>query len=290
VSVSQPVISRVFGGPTLRLIGSDRALSRREISSDVAHVVGRERRDDRLHQLDARAAALAEMEALTHRLRTEPRLKELIARAEAEALDEAQRANLREIRRDWRSSNALPERLVTRKAIATSRCEHAWRTQRPANDWTGFLGNFREVLELAREEARLLADDSGLSPYDALLDQYEPGMRSAQLDRLFGDLRQWLPGLIAKAVDKQSRTPLVEPSGPFPIEAQRALSRDVMALLDFDFAGGRLDESTHPFSGGVPEDDTRMTSRYAEDQFASALASTMHETGHALYEQGLPKG
>ncbi|TMH07663.1 MAG: carboxypeptidase M32, partial [Betaproteobacteria bacterium] len=219
---------------------------------------------------EARAAALAEIGTLLHRMRTEPRLKSLIAQAEGESLDDAQRANLREIRRDWRSSNALPESLVEKKTLAAARCEHAWRKQRPANDWAGFLENFREVLRLGREEAQLLADESGLRPYDALLDRFEPGMTCAQLDRLFGDLRQWLPGLIERAQQRQAKDKLVEPVGPFPVAAQRALSQDVMRLLDFDFEAGRLDESTHPFSGGVPE-DVRLTTRYCEHDLLSSL-------------------
>ena len=106
----------------------------------------------------ARAAALTEMAALLHRMRTDPALADAIARAEQEALSDLQRANLREIRRDWRRANALPESLVQRRQMAGSRCEHAWRLQRPANDWKGFLDNFREVLAIAREEAALLSE------------------------------------------------------------------------------------------------------------------------------------
>ena len=130
---------------------------------------------------EARAQALAEMDALLHGMRTEPRLAELIARAEQEPLDDAERANLREIRRSWTTSNALPARLVEEQSLATSRCEHAWRSQRPAGDWAGFLVNLREVVRLAREEAKHLADATGLAPYDALMDQYEPGMTSAEV-------------------------------------------------------------------------------------------------------------
>jgi carboxypeptidase Taq len=237
---------------------------------------------------DARADALAEMESLLHGLRTEPRLVELIARAEGEALDDAARANLREIRRDWRSSNALPAKLVEAKSLATSRCEHAWRTQRPANDWAGFLPNLREVLRLVREEARHLGESSGLSPYDALMDQYEPGSTSAEIDRIFGDLQTWLPALVRAARDKQAAEAVIDPVGPFPLAPQRALSLDVMRLLGFDFDAGRLDESAHPFSGGVPE-DTRLTTRYREDNFLQSLMGTVHETGHARYEQNLPR-
>jgi carboxypeptidase Taq len=236
----------------------------------------------------ARANALAEMETLLHRIRTDPTLEALIERAGCEALDDVEHANLREMRRAWRSSNALPEALVEAKSLAASRCEHAWQTQRPANDWAGFLANFRDVLRLAREEARCLAEASGLSPYDALLDQYEPGMTGAEVDRVFDDLQTWLPDLVRRARERQAQHMPDVAGGPFPKTAQRALSLDVMKLLGFDFEAGRLDESAHPFSGGVPE-DTRLTTRYREDDFLQALMGTIHETGHARYEQNLPR-
>jgi carboxypeptidase Taq len=236
----------------------------------------------------ARAAALGEMAALLHRLRTDPALADAIARAEQEALSELQRANLREIRRDWRRANALPESLVQRRQLAGSRCEHAWRTQRPANDWQGFLGNFREVLAIAREEADRLSQCHGVSRYDALMERFEPGMTGAVVDRVFGEVRQWLPGLIRQVRERQASQALVQPVGPFALDAQRRLCEQVIHLLGFDFEAGRLDISTHPFCGGVPE-DVRMTTRFREDDFLGSLMGTVHETGHGRYEQNLPR-
>jgi carboxypeptidase Taq len=236
----------------------------------------------------ARAAAEAELQGLMHRLRTDPRLAEWLCAAEAEPLDEVERANLREMRRDWRDANALPEALVEAKTLAGAKCEHAWRSQRPANDWRGFLVNFREVVRLAREEARLLAECTGLSRYDALMDRYEPGMRATEIERTFAELKQWLPGLVARVQAKQRAEQVIAPAGPFPVAAQRALNLAVMKLLGFDFEAGRLDESVHPFSGGVPE-DVRLTTRYHEDDFLQSLMGTIHETGHARFEQNLPR-
>ena len=237
---------------------------------------------------EARAAAMAEMGALLHRMRTDPQLAQQLERAEGEPLSQPQRANLREMRREWRQSNALPESLVQRSYMATGRCEHAWRTQRPANDWKGFLGNFREVLAIEREAAEALSQQSGLPRYDALMDRFEPGMTSRTVDAVFGDLRSWLPGLIRQVIDKQSREALEPPKGPFAIHAQRKLCERVIRLLDFDFEAGRLDVSTHPFCGGVPE-DVRMTTRFREDEFLGSLMGTIHETGHGRYEQNRPR-
>jgi carboxypeptidase Taq len=220
-----------------------------------------------------------------HRLRTDPKLEEWLRAAEGEPLDDLERANLREIRRDWREANALPESLVEAKTLAGARCEHAWRTQRKANDWKGFLPNLREVVRLAREKAQFLADDSGVALRRACR-PLRAGMRSAELDRIFGDLKQWLPGLIQRALEKQAKEQVAAPTGPFPIAKQRALGLELMKVLGFDFEGGRLDESTHPFCGGVPE-DIRLTTRYSVDDFTRSLMGTIHETGHARFEQNL---
>lgn len=236
----------------------------------------------------ARAEALAEMGGLLHQLGTDPALRQLLDDAAQEPLDDFQRASLREMRRVWRSANAVPQRLVEARSLANSHCEHAWRSQRAANDWNGYVENLRPVVRYAREEAQYLSDDSGLSRYDALLDQYEPGMRSADIDRVFGDLRQWLPGLIREVMARQSTDSVVHPQGPFPAASQRALGLDAMKLLGFDFEAGRLDESAHPFCGGVPE-DVRMTTRYRDDSFLQSLTGTIHETGHGRYEQNLPR-
>ena len=237
---------------------------------------------------EARAAALAELAALMHRLSTEPQLGERIDRAEQEPLDEAQRANLREIRREWRQANALPEALVQARSLASSRCEHAWRAQRQANDWMGFVANFREVLRIAREEAALLSQLQGVSKYEALMDRFEPGMTCAEVDRVFGDLKQWLPGLVRQAQERQAREVVLAPVGPFATPSQVLLCQRVTGLLGFDFEAGRLDVSTHPFSGGVPE-DVRLTTRYREDDFQQSLMGTIHETGHGRYEQNRPR-
>jgi carboxypeptidase Taq len=237
---------------------------------------------------EARAAAMAEMAALLHRMRTDPQLGDQLERAEQEPLTEPQRANLREMRREWRHASALPESLVQRAQIAGARCEHAWRSLRPANDWAGFLQHFAGVLAVAREESDLLSQKFAMPRYDALMDRFEPGMTSATVDRLFGEVRQWLPGLIARVRDKQSRETVLRPEGPFPVPAQRALCERVIRLLGFDFDAGRLDVSTHPFCGGVPE-DVRLTTRFQENEFMVALMGTIHETGHGRYEQNRPR-
>lgn len=236
---------------------------------------------------DARAGAMAELEAVIHAIRTDPAQADLVAAAESEPLDDAERANLREIRREVARARAVPEALLERQVIANARCEHAWRTQRFANDWTGFLANLRDVISIAREVAERLSTALGVSRYEALMDEFEPGMTAAELDRVFADLKAWLPPLVQRIRQKQAAETVIAPRGPFPVARQRALSLEMMKLLGFDFEGGRLDESAHPFCGGVPE-DVRITTRYDEADFTRCLMGTIHETGHARYNQNLP--
>ncbi len=161
----------------------------------------------------ARGEALAELSVLQHQILTDKKMAEWLRGAEQEDLNDLEQANLREMQRHYQQAALLPEALVEAKSLAGSRCEHAWRSQRPANDWDGFSENLKEVVKLSREEAAIRAEAKGCSRYDALLDIFEPDMTSARLDTLFGDLRTWLPDLLARAVEKQKRTALITPQG-----------------------------------------------------------------------------
>ncbi len=237
---------------------------------------------------EARSAAMAELAVLLHDTLTAPQLGAALETAKLEATDPVEAASVREMARQWRPANLIPASLVEAKSLAGTRCEHAWRTQRPANDWAGFLVNWRPVVACARQEATLLAEATGLSRYDALVDRFEPGMTCAVIEPMFADLKRWLPTLIRDVIAKQRTEMLVPATGPFPVAAQRALGLEIMGLLGFDFDAGRLDVSTHPFCGGVAE-DVRITTRYRDDDFVQALMGIVHETGHARYEQRLPR-
>lgn len=144
------------------------------------------------------------------------------------------------------------------------------------------------MVKLSQEEAQIRADATGFTPYDAMLDIYEPGINTESLDRVFSNVKTWLPDLIDQVIDKQKSEHIILPSGHYPADKQKALGLEVMKLLQFDFEHGRLDESVHPFCGGVPS-DVRITTRYNEAEFIQSLMGIVHETGHARYEQGLPK-
>lgn len=239
---------------------------------------------------EARADQLALLKTLAHETVTAPEVPDLLDQAEAEAVDPWEKANLREMRRDWVHAAAVPADLVQAIAKAESACEMVWRQARPAADFAQVAPSLKTLLELVRQAGQAKAQALGVSVYDALLDQYEPDGRSADIDAVFADLEGFLPDFLGRALEAQAARPAPRlPAGPFPAETQRKVGLEFMTALGFDFAHGRLDTSFHPFCGGYP-DDTRITTRYDESDFTSALMGVLHETGHALYEFGLPGG
>jgi carboxypeptidase Taq len=238
----------------------------------------------------ARAEQLATLRGIAHQLLAAPEIADLLAAADADLADLGawQRANLREMRRRWRHAAAVPGDLVEALSRAKSQSEAVWRTARPADDFAMALPGLERVLGLTREAAVAKAEAFGTSPYEALLDQYEPGGSTALIDRLFDEIGGFLPALLDSALGRQAGRPATpELRGTFPIAAQRRAALALMERIGFDFAHGRLDESAHPFCGGT-SDDVRLTTRYDEADFAKALMGTLHETGHALYKRGLP--
>ncbi len=237
---------------------------------------------------EGRADQLAALQGLIHDLLTAPALDEELARAEEEPLDPGARANLREMRRVRRHAAAVPRDLVEANARAVMRAEMVWREARARSDFALLAPHLAEVLRLQREIGAAKGAALGLSPYDALLDAYDPGLRRGLIEPLFAELRAVLPGLIEAVRARQAAAPPALPlPGPFPVETQRAVGLALMGAAGFDFRRGRLDVSLHPFCGGAA-DDVRITTRYDERDVMRALMGVLHETGHALYEQGRP--
>ena len=238
---------------------------------------------------ESRAEQLAAMKLTIHGLLTDSTLTTLLdAAEEAPPVDAWQAANLSEMRRRWRHANAVEGDLVEALSKVSSRCEMIWRDARPKGDFAAVSESLTEVLGLVRQKAQTKATILGVTPYEALLDQFEAETRIADIDHLFDDLAAFLPDFLDNALARQAAAgdPL-QPKGPFDLEAQRSLATKLMEHVGFDFDHGRLDISLHPFCGGVP-DDVRITTRYEEDDFAQSLMGVLHETGHAMYERGLP--
>lgn len=240
---------------------------------------------------EKRAEAMATLAAMRHQMTTSPEVGDWLAAAEAEALDEKQRIAVAEFKRSWINDTCLSSDFVRRQVEARLRSEQLWRKLRPTGDWKAFLPAFEGVVATLREEAELRAKVLNLAPYDAMMEQYDPGTRMAEVDPVFAELKTFLKGFVPRAVTRQKKRlachPLKPFNGPFAIEKQKALGLELMSAVGFDFNHGRLDISHHPFCGGVPT-DVRMTTRYREDEFLSSLMGILHETGHGLYEQGLP--
>lgn len=240
---------------------------------------------------EKRAEALSMLAGFYHELATAPEIADWIDTAQRDPRDANGQASLREFERVYTNMTCLSADFVRRQVNARVRCEQLWRELRPKGDWAGFLPAFEGVVALMREEASLRAAALKLDPYDALMEQYDPGNRGADIAPVFAELKTFLKDFIPQAMahqdEKLAKRPLKAFNAPFPIEKQKALGHAMMEAVGFDFTHGRLDISHHPFCGGVPS-DVRMTTRYVTGEFLSALMGILHETGHGLYEQGLP--
>ena len=237
----------------------------------------------------ARGEQIAALAVIRHGMMTDAALSDLLDEAEQlSGLGDWRAANLREMRRNWAHATAVPVDLVEAISKASNACETVWRTARPAADFSAVLPSLTEVLALTRQlgEAKAAALDCDL--YDALLDAFEPDGRSTEIDPVFDSYADFLPDFLDDVLTRQSARPVPRlPAGPFPVAAQNQLLHRMAETVGLDFASARLDESLHPFSGGIPE-DSRITTRYDESDFTLALMGVLHESGHAMYERARP--
>lgn len=234
----------------------------------------------------ARGDQLAALAVIGHQHLTSLEVEADLAGAEVH--DGWDAANLRLMRHMYRRARALPESLVEAQAKANSNCEKVWRVARTRADFGLVRPHLAEVVRLTREASVALGEALGLTPYDALMDGYQHGVGAADVEPIFAAYEAFLAETLPEVERHQAlQPPAIQPAGPFPIAKQEKLCREIAERLGLDFDHARLDQSAHPFSGGTPT-DVRITTRYQEDDFASAILAVVHETGHALYERGLP--
>jgi len=239
-----------------------------------------------------RAEQLAMLSTMVHERQVSPRVAELLAQCEADAslaADPTAAANVRELRRDFERSTRLSSALVHEITENSSRAMHVWREAREKNDFAAFAPWLEKTVELVRRKAEAYGWAADGVAYDALLEEFEPGMTTARVTATFDALRAGLAPLIRDVAASGVAPDTAWQSARVPVERQAAFNQGIVRRMGFDLEAGRLDISAHPFCDGMAPGDTRLTTRYAEDQFPSALSGTMHETGHALYEQNLPK-
>lgn len=236
---------------------------------------------------EGRGEQLAALESVTHDWLTDARVGEWLEAAKAEKLDGWKVANLREMGRKYKHATAVPGDLKERFVKCSTETEMRWRSAKKDNDFAGFAPHLEKLLDLVREMAQAKAAAFGVNAYEALLDEYDPGRKVSEIDAAFAPLEKELPALIEAACAKTKAMNASLPLVSVPVDRQKALGQRLMRAIGFDFGHGRLDESAHPFCGGVA-DDIRITTRYDEADFSRALMGVIHETGHAMYERGLP--
>ena len=225
-----------------------------------------------------RAKQLAYLQGRIHKLQTSHAFRDGLA-----TLDDP---NQRELTHRYERATKLPQELVERDSETSSLAKAAWSEAREKNEFQTFAPHLAKLLEIAREKANHWGYED--EPYDALLSEYERGAKTREVATLFDSIATELAQIAAAAVEKSSSIPADFLHGPAPIEAQQTLNREVAESLGFDFTQGRIDTTAHPFCTTLGPADVRLTTRYEDHDFASSLFGVMHETGHGLYEQGLP--
>ncbi|MEO3414160.1 carboxypeptidase M32 [Roseovarius sp. CAU 1744] len=226
---------------------------------------------------EQRAEESGALQAVIHARRTDPRVGDWLAAADAP--DQAGAAQLRLIRRSYERTQRVPADLATALARLTSRAQGVWAEARSKDDFAAFAPVLAEVVRLKREEGQALAGDG--DAYDALMDEFEPGATGAQLQAMFDEMRPGLVALRQRALSQPEHPPV---SGKFAAQKQMQLARELARQFGYDMTRGRLDKAVHPFSSGSGS-DVRITTRTSEDDPFNCLYATIHETGHACYEQ-----
>jgi carboxypeptidase Taq len=232
-----------------------------------------------------RADQLSYLEAKAHRLFTDSTVGDWLTESEQYAFhsDSEEHANVREWRRAYNRATKIPVSLVEEFEKSRTLARDAWVHARDENNFSEFEPHLEKIIQLTRQKADLWGYEE--SPYDALIEDYEPGIRAGQIRPILEDLRIALVDLLGKTRGEAVAEGFLD--GDYPRAGQEAFSREVAAAFGYDFDAGRIDKTVHPFATSLGPCDHRITTRYNEKRFEVSLYGVMHETGHALYEQGL---
>lgn len=239
----------------------------------------------------SRGDQMAVLAGLAHSLITAPEVGEDLAAAENErsALSPWDQRNLNLMKGDYLRATALPSALIEAQESVNRVCDMAWREARAQSDFSIVLPHLREMIRLTRERAYILGSALGLSPYDALMDEHQPGITSADVTPIFSEYQRFLNEKLPAIEERQRRQPsIILPQRLFPVAQQEILCRQLSEQVGLDYDRAYLSTSLHPACGGTPK-DIHLTTRYDEADCVNSIMSLLHETGHGIYEQGLPE-
>tara|TARA_B100000700_G_C15059466_1_gene864769 strand:- start:4264 stop:5760 length:1497 start_codon:yes stop_codon:yes gene_type:complete len=234
-----------------------------------------------------RAQQISEIEVLVHELLCDSNTSEFLDEAGNCDLLDWQRSNLKLMGRRISYAKVLPGSLVRELSELTATCEISWRKAREEERFKIFAESFKPVVDKVREKASILSSAKKCDPYDALMDQFDPGGNQKDIDLLFDELKSFLPDLLSAVRERQKKKSYDSIKLQLDEGSQYKLAVKIMEDMGFDFSHGRLDTSHHPFCGGV-SDDVRITTRFNKDDLMQGLMAVVHETGHAIYERNLP--
>lgn len=255
-----------------------------------ASVLGWDERTYMPHQGSThRAEQMALLARMGHEMLTAPQVGDLLSEIESSPPDwkseDVRAVNVREIRRAYNRAVKLPKELVEEMARVTTRAQQVWQEARAASDFRAFVPWLDKVVNLKRQEAEAVGYQG--HPYNALLDEYEPGATAAEITHVFAELRKDLVPVVS-AIAASGRAPRRDVlEREYPVEPQKTIGQAAAKAIGFDFESGRLDVTTHPFCSGIGPGDCRLTTRYNPRHFNDSFFGTLHEAGHGIYEQGL---
>lgn len=237
-----------------------------------------------------RANQLAALAQMHHQMVTDPIIGDLLAKVEGSSINQdplsAESVNIREWRRGYERAVKIPERLAVELAKAAAEGQSSWEKARPNNDWVAFKPFLERIVALKREQAEALGYEN--ESYDALLDSYEQGASVRELEPIFKVLVDALVDILSRIQNSPRADDSSFESMRFRIENQKIFGLQVAEAIGYDMEAGKLDVAAHPFTIGIGPGDVRITTRYREDSFGESFFGVVHETGHALYHQGLP--
>jgi carboxypeptidase Taq len=238
--------------------------------------------------VDLRSETIGTLSAEEFALATSDSFGAMLAELEAreDGLDPVMRRSVEESRKEYDLSKKIPAEKFKEFVVLQAKAESVWEEAKEASDFSLFQPYLEKLVAKTKEMIAYWGEKNG-SPYNTLLDQYEPGMTTEVLDEVFGNLRSRIVGLVQKISESENKPETAFLFGHFPKEAQRDLSCKILEQLGYDFQAGRLDETVHPFMTNINRQDIRVTTKYDEQDFRSAVFGTIHEAGHALYEQNL---